>query len=591
MTGSPEPQQSNKLKFPRFLFLITIKSNHMKTFYLLSVTLAIACMISCSGDDPVTPSSGGKPQEEIIVQSVKVDNTSFEIGRSGGNIDLSITANCAWTITKSNDGISLSKSSGNGNDKISVIVSANTTFDTVKHTLTLSSQDKKSTAAITIMQGEGLGLVVSKVDTLKAEGGVFGISIKTNDIIKIEDLPEWIQAVESRALKDDTLFLNATANYSGSFRDATFVLKGEGTKEAIAIAQDSFDPTGIESNIPDELACSEIPYTYDFKLVPEYADWNKVTVTAIGGTVDESNSQLQLTVIEPGICFIVALNMVGDTIYSKRLNVIDTKIPTKLEIEMPDEICNGTYYFPYKVYPEGADISLIQILAINGAAASFSGDSIKVTISEDTFSPYVGFYINGTRLYWKDMRRITSDITVNINDGDTFMVGDNHKIKTNIPLSQVKVTIKDTNVAKYDNNGYIYFENEGFTDIIFTNKVSNKSVTVSIVCAQIHTYAKLTSANSVLFDYMMYFDVYFSGINVGPGSLYFENEITGSRILVTKIDKNSNYKDSVFKIRDGMLNSDWIKVKNKEKRYKLVFTGYINGKEEVYTTEWKVWGN
>lgn len=549
--------------------------------------LAIVCLAACGvGDEPDAPSStpqkpGSGSQQENVTQSVKFEKGELSVGRQGGKLDIVITANCKWDITKTGEEISLSKDSGEGNDTILATIPANTQYDNIAYTLTLVSQDKKSSSVLTITQGEELGLRAEAVDTLQAEGGEFGIDIQTNDRIQIAELPEWISLVESKALRDSTLLLSAEPNESGSVRETILVLQGEGTKQEVKVVQHSFAPTGIEVDIPDELADSDTPYTYEMKLVPEYADWSKLSFTADGGEVTFEKESLSILVKEPGMCKLTAYSL-KEEIFTKEISVYDSSSPTSIEIDLPEVLCEGRHAYKIHVFPETSDVSKLQIMnVISGVDLSIKEDSLIVDIQPKHSWPILSIFSNGKSVFYKDFDVISDVATFNLNNGDIFVVDEEIQIEADIPLKYADFWISDHSVLEEIEHGKFKVKGEGSCTIELTNKISGKSHSVLIIGKRIHMYAKILNMGPNLFDTYRIIEVSLKGFNLGPGEFIFESG--SGRIPVIEISEDTDFANfKKIEIKDIIPQfSD----KETFKKYKLTYMGYINGRYTTYVTE------
>lgn len=558
----------------------------MKTIKNLFLLMTILCLIGCGGDDPEAPpfvpqkpSSGS--QQENVPQSVKFDKSELTIGRKGGNLDVIITANCEWYVAKTSEEINLSKDFGTGNDTIAVTVPPNSQYDNIVYTLKLTSQDKKSSSSLTITQGENLGLKAESVDTLKAEGGQFDIAIQTNDRIQIVEFPEWVSLVESKSLRDSTLLLNAEANKSGSIRDAILVLQGEGTKQEVKIIQHSFSPTGVEVNIPDELPNSDNPYVYEIKLVPEYADWSKLSFAAEGGEATFEDKMLSILVKEPGTCKIIAYSL-SEEIFTKDISVYDSSYPTSIEIDLPEVLCEGRHAYKIHVFPETSDVSKLKVMnAIKGVDFSIKGDSLYVDIKPEHFRPILSIFSNGENVYYKDFDVISDDATFNLNNGDVFVIGETIQIDAEIPLTYADFWISDHSVLEEIEHGKFIVKSEGTCTIELTNKISGKSHSVYVEGRQVHMYAKLLKMGPELFDTYRIIEVSIKGFNLGPGKFMFESG--GNSILLMDVSEHTDFPN--FKNIEIKDNIPQFSDKDKFKKYKITYTGYINENYTTYITE------
>ncbi len=122
------------------------RTNMKRITKLLSLALLSAVAFSCN--DPLT---GGQVEE-----SITVDKTSIEATYDGGVYDITVDANCEWTVKKTNedgtaaDWFKVDKQKGIGSTTFSVKVLANPTGEARSGAIDLMSTN--ATAFITITQ-------------------------------------------------------------------------------------------------------------------------------------------------------------------------------------------------------------------------------------------------------------------------------------------------------------------------------------------------------------------------------------------------------------------------------------------------------
>lgn len=360
-----------------------------------------------------------------------------------------------------------------------------------------------------------------------------------------------------------------------------------GKKEITAVS--SFDADSVLLNLPDSIAISDTPYVFPIITFPEYAKAERLSVEARGAEAVLDGKNLELKLSREEECLLTLLSS-GKEIYTKAFTSYDPLLPTAIEVDAPDYLIQGRNALHYKVYPEGSDISKLQMIGNHGCEISIEGDSIIMDISSD-FRPFLYIYSKGRIIYSKEFNKADDGADFNMEDGQVFIVNEDFEFDTDIPEGYADISISDETVLKEVYTGIYRFLKEGSTTVTLTNRISGKSRTVTVECRKIHMFAKIRSAYSIIFDYYMTFNVSIRGLRIGPGTFYLENTLSGNRTVVTEVSEMTNYLNFVtFKVSDRTpMDPAWTEAMKKPKKYRLVYEGSLNGKDTTYETDWDVW--
>lgn len=360
-----------------------------------------------------------------------------------------------------------------------------------------------------------------------------------------------------------------------------------GKKEITAV--ESFDADSVLLDLPDSIAISDTPYVFPVITFPEYAKAERLSVEARGAEAALNGKSLELKLPREGEC-LLTLSSSGKEIYTKAFTSYDPSYPTAIEVDAPDYLVQGRNALHYKVYPEGSDISKLQMIGSHGCEISIEGDSIIMDISSD-FKPFLYIYSKGRIIYSKQFNKADDGADFNMEDGQVFIVNEDFEFDTDIPDGYADISISDETVLTEVYTGIYRFMKEGTTTVTLTNKISGKSRTVTVECRKIHMFAKIKSAYSIIFDYYMTFDVSIRGLRIGPGKFYLENTLSGNRTVVTEMSGVTNYLNFVtFKVSDKTpMDPDWTEAMKKPKKYRIVYEGALDGENTTYRTDWAVW--
>lgn len=264
----------NKIRYLCFKIEPTYLSMRKTLYNILSCFLFLIAGCSENDDTGITP------------QSVRFITQDISVNADAHRLNLTIEANCPWTITDQKNKVYAETKEGYGSLEIPIIVFYNPEFKSQEYTITVSSEDKTSTDTLIIKQGEAKGLVLSELELINPEGGLLEFPFKTNDSIELVTLPDWIELQSSRSLNTYTYTLLASSNKTGKPRSGYIKVKGGVTSEEVKVEQDSYTPVNVNiSQVPDiipviyteESNNTEI-LSYPVSLEPEYADWDKLSI-------------------------------------------------------------------------------------------------------------------------------------------------------------------------------------------------------------------------------------------------------------------------------------------------------------------------
>lgn len=224
--------------------------------------MGMICLIGCS-----------KEEAQSVAFSVK----ELKFDKNGSTAQIEIIANCPWFITGAGQFVVIKTDNGQGDASVSVTVWSNEEYDDRQCTISIRSEDGTSSDHLSIYQSANIGLELSTPETVKAEGGEFGVNVSTNDEIVSVETPEWITYTASRALTGYTYTFTAEPNKTGIPRKGPIRLRGKNLTRYVNVEQDSY--------APEQVHIEDLPeYTFEsswerkISVVPEYADISKLSV-------------------------------------------------------------------------------------------------------------------------------------------------------------------------------------------------------------------------------------------------------------------------------------------------------------------------
>lgn len=169
-------------------------------------------------------------QEVHEAYTVSVQPTSVTLQKaSGSQANITISANQGWSISGTPAWATLSKSSGTGNDTVTITAaSENTSTDERSATLTITGSQSGS-ATVTLKQNatEVVWSVSPESISIEAnDTSDHALTVTSNTSWTITGYPDWVQVSKSSGTGNDTVNVKAKSEYTGDTqRSGTIAFK------------------------------------------------------------------------------------------------------------------------------------------------------------------------------------------------------------------------------------------------------------------------------------------------------------------------------------------------------------------------------
>lgn len=215
-------------------------------FVLPVLGLLLMLCQGCSEDKEENPPA---PESPSITVESEEDIPVFDT--AGGTLALTFTTTSDWTASvdgAASGWLSVSPASGEaGTHTLSLVTTANDSYDERNASVTITSGSVKKTITVTQKQKDALILTSNKVE-LEAEGGDFSIELQANVEVTYEiesGAQTWLTPVaRSRGLTSSFLAFHAEANEEAEARQAVIKLAGgNGLTEEVTVYQIGTGPT------------------------------------------------------------------------------------------------------------------------------------------------------------------------------------------------------------------------------------------------------------------------------------------------------------------------------------------------------------
>ena len=197
---------------------------------------------------------GDEPGEEPQVSKDRVDVApNLQLLGDGQVTELTVTANCSWTITKSADWLTVNPMSGNNTETVRVSAGKNPTSEPRYATLTVKGgKAPEKYVMVTQLAGKTLTADVSSL-AFEAKGEAKTIKIVSNTTWSITGKPEWCVLSESSGSGSRDITVTANENTKTEDRSGQIVIEGDGvSKVVIDVTQKAkeLQEPGSDDNTP-----------------------------------------------------------------------------------------------------------------------------------------------------------------------------------------------------------------------------------------------------------------------------------------------------------------------------------------------------
>lgn len=211
-----------------------------KFFYLFPLFILLLLVVySCKDDnnEPTLP----EPSPEITIPSS--ENLNPVLSQEGGTVSIAFTTTADWTAslvnTRAESWITVTPNSGTkGKNEITIITTANETYDERNATVVLKCGTISKNIVVTQKQKDALTVTSSKYE-VDGEGGNISVEVKANINFEVEVRADWIkqQTEKTRALTTSNLNFTIEPNETGDKREGEIIIKSGELLETVKVYQ------------------------------------------------------------------------------------------------------------------------------------------------------------------------------------------------------------------------------------------------------------------------------------------------------------------------------------------------------------------
>ena len=209
-------------------------------FKTIVAVLAAAMVFSC--EKPPVP-------ELSLSDKAANFNASGELSKT-----IQVTANYAWTATKSADWITLDKTAGESNGSFTITVSENKSFEVREGTVTVTSEGLTETVTVKQISPEPSLVVSEDLYEVPAAGGTVQIAVTSNVAWTVEVVVDWVTVDKTSGENNGVINVTVQENKSVDSRGVVIAIDGKGQNVSKIVELKQLGAEPVLSVSPDTVS-------------------------------------------------------------------------------------------------------------------------------------------------------------------------------------------------------------------------------------------------------------------------------------------------------------------------------------------------
>ncbi|MDW3194623.1 MAG: BACON domain-containing carbohydrate-binding protein [Cytophagales bacterium] len=233
-------------------------------------------------------------QQSAFAPELSISPSSLTFSQSGGTESFDITSNVSWTLNHDNEWLTISETSGTGNQSIEVTAESNPDENERQGTITISGDGLSSSLSIDQAGMTTIPEISVDPETLNFEATsssqTFEITSNVNWEISSSD--SWATFTPDSGMGNETISVTVSDNSTNSSRQATLSITGSGISTTVQVEQEptpesgfiTIDPSSIEVTYEEGSESVDLSSNISWSIE---ADSNWLTVSPTEGTENE----------------------------------------------------------------------------------------------------------------------------------------------------------------------------------------------------------------------------------------------------------------------------------------------------------------
>lgn len=243
---------------------------------VLTTATLVMGLSSCGNDN-------GSSDSEL-----NVSPGSLSFGANADSRPISITSNVKWTIATSQSWITVSKTSGSGDETIYVYVDDNQDSGNDRTgRVTITASKGGITRIVDVNQkagdkqeAENISVTPTKVSLLGAANSTTSISVNATGSWSLTGLPDWLHASATSGVGNTTITLTALSeNWSDMARSTVLTLRTSSSSTTATVSQEGDLPKNLRVTLSNTTIMSD-GFACDLKFNSEAKGYKEAFFTA-----------------------------------------------------------------------------------------------------------------------------------------------------------------------------------------------------------------------------------------------------------------------------------------------------------------------
>lgn len=199
---------------------------------LQGIAVLLLLLLAACSDSDTEPEEPTPPEPVTAEITLDADTESLQsVEASGGSVTVNLTATAEWTATvedaSTNPWLSVSPASGKaGKTTATLTIAANESPEERSASVLFVCGEDEETLTVTQQQGDVLA-VSQEVYELTAAESTIDVTVQANVPYTTKIAADWITAVPSRSLTEETLSFQVAANEDTESREGTITFTSE----------------------------------------------------------------------------------------------------------------------------------------------------------------------------------------------------------------------------------------------------------------------------------------------------------------------------------------------------------------------------
>ncbi|MFR9519956.1 MAG: BACON domain-containing carbohydrate-binding protein [Rikenellaceae bacterium] len=188
-----------------------------------------------------------------------LDSTSESVTASSGSLTIDVTSNTDWSVSESLDWVTVSPTSGSGNDSVTVSYQANSNVSGRSGVITFSRGDTDVLFTLTQAAAEATLAIYPATKVISSDSGSFIVDVTSNTDWTVNENLNWATVSPTSGSGNGSVTINYTENSSETTqRVGTITFAAGGKTASLAVTQTVAEPEVVQPTLSISASSSQI---------------------------------------------------------------------------------------------------------------------------------------------------------------------------------------------------------------------------------------------------------------------------------------------------------------------------------------------